>query len=106
MQVRIIAESKIKEWCKSYSMIKAALLHWLALMKTCTASSFVELQQVFNSVDQVKVGSNKTVCVFDLGGKKSAHRLIAAIHFNTQIVFVLLLLTHAEYDKETWKNEL
>jgi mRNA interferase HigB len=87
-------------------MIKAALCRWLALKKTCTASSFVELRQVFNGVDQVKVGSDKTVCVFDLGGKKSAHRLIVAIHFSTQIVFVLRLLAHAEYDKETWKNEL
>jgi mRNA interferase HigB len=31
--------------------------------------------------------------------------LIAAIHFNMQIVFVLRLLTHAEYDKNEWKAE-
>ena len=46
------------------------------------------------------------VCVFNLGHGKSAYRLIAAIHFNTQTVFVLRLLTHAEYDKQEWKSEL
>ncbi len=44
--------------------------------------------------------------VFNLGHGKNAYRLIAAIHFNTQIVFVLRLLTHAEYDKNGWKVEL
>jgi mRNA interferase HigB len=46
------------------------------------------------------------VCVFNLGHGKNAYRLIEAIHFNTQIVFVLRLLTHAEYDRNEWKAEL
>jgi mRNA interferase HigB len=33
-------------------------------------------------------------------------RLIAAIHFNRQLVFLLRFLTHAEYSKEKWKEEL
>jgi len=32
--------------------------------------------------------------------------LIAAIHFNTGVVYVLRLLTHEEYDLDRWKNEL
>jgi plasmid maintenance system antidote protein VapI len=35
------------------------------------------------------------VCIFNLGHGKSAYRLIPAVHFNTQTVFVLRLLTHA-----------
>jgi mRNA-degrading endonuclease HigB of HigAB toxin-antitoxin module len=60
----------------------------------------------FNSVDRVITQKGNAVCVFNLGHGKSAYRLIAAIHFNTQTVFVLRLLTHAEYDKQEWKNEL
>ena len=33
-------------------------------------------------------------------------RLIAAVHFNTKVVFVLRFMTHAEYDKNTWKDDL
>jgi len=87
-------------------MIEAALLHWLGLMKQSTAQSFTELHEIFKNVDLVEVASERNVCVFNLGYKKSAHRLIAAIHFDRQKVFVLRLLTHAEYYKDNWKNEL
>ncbi len=40
--------------------------------------------------------------VFDVGGNK--YRLIAAIHFNTQRLFVRHILTHADYDTERWKK--
>jgi len=52
------------------------------------------------------VASGKPVCVFNLSHGANAYRLIAAIHFNTKMVFTLRLLTHAEYDKGDWKNEL
>ena len=32
--------------------------------------------------------------------------LITAIHYNSQEVFTLQFLTHADYDKDTWKNTL
>ena len=40
--------------------------------------------------------------VFNIGGNK--YRLIAAIHFNTQRLFVRQILTHSEYDTERWKK--
>ena len=32
--------------------------------------------------------------------------MICAIHFNTGKVFMLRFMTHANYSKEKWKNEL
>jgi len=40
--------------------------------------------------------------VFDIGRNK--YRLIAAIHFNTQMLFVRHVLTHAEYDIGGWEK--
>jgi len=34
------------------------------------------------------------------------YRLITAIHYNTGMVYVMLFLTHAEYDKQAWKERL
>jgi mRNA interferase HigB len=34
------------------------------------------------------------------------YRLIVAIHYDRQILFVLRFLTHAEYDREQWKVDL
>lgn len=38
--------------------------------------------------------------------KGNRYRLIVAIHYNTQMVYVLRFLTHAEYDKGAWKEQL
>lgn len=40
--------------------------------------------------------------IFDVGGNKL--RIIAAIHFNRQTLFVHDVLTHKEYDAEGWKR--
>jgi mRNA interferase HigB len=79
--------------------IAAQLLRWLAVMEHLTdCQSFNDLRRIFNTVDRVITTKGNAVCVFNLGHGKSAYRLIAAIHFNTKIVFVLRLLTHAEYE--------
>jgi mRNA interferase HigB len=36
------------------------------------------------------------------GGKE--HRLIAAVHFNREKVYIREILTHAEYDRGGWKR--
>jgi mRNA interferase HigB len=40
--------------------------------------------------------------VFNIGGNK--YRLIARVNYRTQKVFILAVLTHAEYDKDVWKR--
>jgi mRNA interferase HigB len=94
-------------WSTDHAVIAAQLLRWLAIMESLTdCGSYNGLRRIFNSVDRVITRQGNAVCVFNLGHGKNAYRLIAAIHFNTQIVFVLRLLTHAEYDKNEWKTEL
>jgi len=34
------------------------------------------------------------------------YRLVAAIHFNRQLIFTLMVLTHAEYGRGDWKERL
>ena len=38
--------------------------------------------------------------------RRNAFRLITAIHYDTQRVFVMRFLTHAEYDRNRWKDTL
>jgi len=39
-----------------------------------------------------------------MGGNK--YRLIASIHYNRHKVYIRNVLTHAEYDRETWKRRI
>jgi len=38
--------------------------------------------------------------------RRNDYRLIAAAHFNRQIVYTLRFMTHAEYSKDRWKDTL
>jgi mRNA interferase HigB len=50
------------------------------------------------------VKSGKTAWVFNIHGND--FRLIAAIHFDRQVVYTLRFMTHAEYSKNQWKETL
>lgn len=41
--------------------------------------------------------------VFNIGGNK--YRLVTRVLYTSQKVFVLKVMTHAEYDKDTWKTD-
>jgi mRNA interferase HigB len=104
--VRLITEKTVRQWTVDYPSVKAQLMYWLEKIKASTARNFTELQASFAGVDRVLVASGKPVMVFNLGHGKSAYRLIAAIHFDKQRVFALRFLSHAEYDKAAWKEQL
>jgi mRNA interferase HigB len=73
-------------------------------VKVAKFKNFVALRQVYRSADQVQVASGRKVIVFNISGNN--YRLFAAEHFNTQRVFALRFLTHAEYSKNQWKETL
>lgn len=52
----------------------------------------------------VRTKSGRNVTAFNVCGND--FRLIVAIHYDKQRIYTLRLLTHAEYDKNHWKNEL
>ncbi len=66
------------------------------VFKKCAISNFLQLSEIFPSA--VKVDN---LTLFNIGGNKA--RLISAIHYNTQCLYIRHVLTHNEYDKEKWK---
>jgi len=66
-------------------------------MKAGSFQSFAELRGAFPTADQVG-----KLTVFNSGGNTA--RRIAATHYNRGKVYVRAVLTHAEYDKGTWKE--
>lgn len=66
-------------------------------MKPGRYQSFADLRAVFPSADQVG-----KLTVFNIGGNSA--RLIAAIHYNRQRIYIRAVLTHQEYDEGKWKE--
>jgi mRNA interferase HigB len=95
--MHIITRKRLNDFAKQNPDTISALDRWYRQMKKANFNSFTELQTVFPDAD--KVGK---LTVFNIGGNKV--RLIAAIHYNRQKVYIRAVLTHPEYDKNKWKE--
>jgi mRNA interferase HigB len=101
--VRIITIKRLREYARLHPPVAPTLDHWEELIGRSRFETLVELRKVLPSADQVEVASGKTVTIFNI---KNHYRLVTAIHYNHQIVYILLLLTHSDYDKPHWKRNL
>lgn len=77
---------------------------WRKVVRNAGWRNLADVRQFYASADNVKTASGRVVVVFNASGNN--YRLIAALHYNRQIAFVLRFLTHAEYSKDRWKDEL
>ncbi len=77
---------------------------WVAVTKAAEWKSFADVRRTYPTADQVTVTSGRSVIVFNVAHNR--YRLIAAVHYKSQIVFTLLILTHKEYGRGKWKNNL
>lgn len=96
--VHVISKKALQQFWERYPDSRSSLLRWYKIVQKTDFSSFDELRQTFPSAD--KVGD---FIVFNIGGNK--YRLIAAVHFNRKKLFIRHVLSHAEYDRGSWKYE-
>jgi mRNA interferase HigB len=102
--MRLIKESRIREYAKTHSRAASSLQHWRDAVRAADWKSFADVKATFGSADQVTLPRRRvTVTVFNVGG--GAFRLITVIHYNRGIVYIRRFLTHAQYSKEDWKND-
>ena len=102
--MRLIKPSTLAHWAAQFPDAAQSLAVWQRLMESHELPHFVALRRIFRHADQVTVASQRTVTIFNVRGNH--YRLLAALHYNRQLCFALRFLTHAEYDKNRWKNEL
>ena len=95
--MHIISKKKIEQFSKKYSNSRIPLLGWYKVIKNVDVQNHGELQSLFPSADLV---GRKTV--FNIGGNK--YRLIVRVNFFYKKVYILHILTHAEYNKDKWKE--
>ena len=90
--MRLISNRSLREFALCHPQADTSLQAWRRLIERNRFSGFADLKVLFQAVD--KAGE---FFVFNVGGNK--FRVIAAIHFNTQELYVRHVFTHAEYDK-------
>ena len=101
--MRIIKDSRLREFAKQYSRASSSLKIWRTLTKAAVWRSFEDVKKTIRSADQMTFPGGHRVVVFNIGG--GAFRLVTVIHYNRGIVYIRKLLTHSQYSKEDWKND-
>jgi mRNA interferase HigB len=101
--MRLIAAKRRREYAERHPTIASTLGHWTELMLAGEFGNLVELRRALPTADQVAVKSRRTVTIFNI---TNHYRLITAIHYSHQMVYILRLLTHNEYDQGHWKKNL
>ena len=102
--MRIITKRRILQDAKQPPNAAANLSAWTSIVTNARWQSIADVRKVFPHADLATVGSSKTVTIFNIAGNH--HRLVTAIHYNTRSILILIILTHAEYSKDRWKNDL
>jgi mRNA interferase HigB len=102
--VRIITEKFLVETAGQYPKAAKYLRAWGRTVAMAAWQNLVDVRRDYPSADSVVVPSGRRVLIFNVCGND--YRFICAAHFNRQLVFTLRFMTHAEYGKENWKDEL
>jgi mRNA interferase HigB len=95
--MRVIKRGALVQFWQNHPDARASLESWYAVVHRANWKAPTDLKQVYRNADLV---GRRTV--FNVAGNK--YRLIARVNYHTQRVFVLYLLTHAEYDRGAWKQ--
>jgi mRNA interferase HigB len=96
--MRVISRRTLRLFWEMHPTARPGLLMWYERMTKGDFSTFNILRQTFPSADLVG-----NFVVFNIAGNN--FRLITYFDFEDQMVFIRDVLTHAEYDKENWKND-
>lgn len=95
-RMHVISKKRLIEFYKIHPTSKSSLLKWFQEIKKGSFRNIEEIRLLYPHAD--KVGRRT---VFNIGGND--FRLISRVNYLTQKVFVVCVLTHAEYDKNQWK---
>ncbi len=94
--MRITRKAAITEFTRTHRDALEPLLHWHSVTEHAVWRHPVDVRASFPHADTVGIFT-----VFNIGGNK--YRLISAIKYRWQVVYIRNILTHVEYDEGKWK---
>jgi mRNA interferase HigB len=96
--------TSIRDFWEAQPAAKTVLEQWHKVVRGAKWLHFTELRHTFNHADVATTDKGNPVVIFDVGGNK--YRVIAALHYDRGICYILRVLTHKQYDTDRWKKEL
>jgi mRNA interferase HigB len=97
LNVEVIGEAAVAEFTKKHAQSRRPVARFLAVARMARWPHFPAIKQSFPAADYVPGTGTVT---FDIGANK--YRLAARIDFEEQLLFIQAVLTHEEYDRESF----
>jgi mRNA interferase HigB len=96
--MHVISRKNLRDFCQEHANSCEILDDWYITASKADWRNLVQVQSVYPKAEAV---GNFTV--FNIKGNK--YRLISSINYDKQVIYIKYVLTHAEYDKDYWKND-
>jgi mRNA interferase HigB len=96
--VHVISKARLRDFWETHPGAQRPLLAWYRRVLKAQWKGFQAMKADYPTADHVG-----KCTVFDIGGNK--WRIITAIHYNRQKVFIGAVLTDEEYDRRRWQQE-
>lgn len=96
--MHVISRKILREFCSKHPDACDALNNWFRVASRAQWQKLVEVQSNYPKAEAVE-----NFTVFNIKGNR--YRLIVAIIYPTQRIYIKYILTHAEYNKDKWKND-
>ncbi len=90
--MRIFSKNTLRDFWIKYPDSKVQLSAWNDIMKKVNFNSPNEIISLFGTADIIKEGK----IIFNVCGNK--YRLIAKFNYEKQMIFILFIGTHKDYD--------
>jgi mRNA interferase HigB len=98
----LIGQDVLVRTLKTHSDARKWIASWVATVEDAQWQSLEDIRSDYPSADGVKLKSRLVVTVFNVKGNE--YRLLTNVDYQGQVVQVLELMSHAEYDKDRWKE--
>ncbi len=96
--MHVISRRILRGFCEVHANSCDALYDWYRVATKAEWKNLVEVQTTYPKAEAV---GNFTV--FNIKGNN--YRLIIDIVYEAQRIYIKYVLTHAEYDRDKWKND-
>ena len=93
----MISKPAILKFSQKHPDALVPLMNWYRITRKANWNSLAEVREDFGHADVVRRWT-----VFNIHGND--YRLIARVNYETKRVFILHILSHAEYAKGDWKR--
>jgi len=100
--MRLIGQDVLSKAMRKHADARKWLQAWAVTAEDAAWRSLDDVRADYPSADGVKLRSRIVVTVFNVKGNE--YRLLTNINYESRVVLVLELLSHAEYDKDQWKG--